>query len=202
MNSVNGNKSMKSWRLCQRRRLLEERMAIPVEQREQIQKRCLGHIADYLSQCEPGIIGLYWPIKGELDCSPLAETLSSAGWILTMPVINDECRKLEFARWQPDTAMMKGTWNIPVPAEPEWLSPRHLLVPLVGFDSANYRLGYGGGYYDRTLADKRDLIEAIGVGMDMGRFESIYPHDLDVPMHRIITETGIYEPEPQSLSGF
>jgi 5-formyltetrahydrofolate cyclo-ligase len=189
---------MKSWRQNQRRRLIEERSALSSDEHRQIAEHCLAHIADYLAQCDPGVIGLYWPIKGELDCRPLAESLLQAGWLLSVPVINNETRKLAFARWQPDTAMTTGVWNIPVPVSPEWLSPTRFLVPLVGFDKANYRLGYGGGYYDRTLADMSGKIEAIGVGMEMGRFETIHPHALDVPMNRIITETGMQMPEPQN----
>ncbi len=191
---------MKTWRQNQRQRLLEDRAALSAEQHQQIAQTCLRHVAAYLSDCQPGVLGIYWPIKGELDCRLLAESLISAGWILSVPVINNETRKLEFARWQPDTAMVSGTWNIPVPARPEWLNPDRFLVPLVGFDKANYRLGYGGGYYDRTLAECEDIIETIGVGMEMGRFETIHPHERDIPMHRIITEAGMQLPEPQNGS--
>lgn len=191
---------MKTWRQNQRRRLIEERAALSADDRRQITDYCLAHISDYLSDCKPAVIGLYWPIKGELDCRPLAEPLLKAGWILSLPVINNETGKLDFARWQPATSMTAGIWNIPVPTSPEWLSPTRFLVPLVGFDIANYRLGYGGGYYDRTLADKNDDVETIGVGMEMGRFDSIHPHALDIPMRRIITEAGIQLPEPQNDS--
>jgi 5-formyltetrahydrofolate cyclo-ligase len=192
---------MKAWRQSQRQRLIEERAALSPEAHRLIAAHCLAHVSDYLARCEPGVLGLYWPIKGELDCRPLAESLLKAGWILSVPVINNETRKLDFARWQPDTVMTTGIWNIPVPASPEWLSPTRFLVPLVGFDKANYRLGYGGGYYDRTLANKGNEIETIGVGMEMGRFETIHPHALDIPMHRIITEAGMQMPEPNTSTG-
>lgn len=191
---------MKSWRQEQRQRLLAARAAMSAKQHEEISRACLAYIADYLSACEPGVLGMYWPIKKELDCRRLAETLLSAGWVLSVPVINDESRMLEFARWQPAMPMTVGTWNIPIPAEPQWVSPARFLVPLVGFDKANYRLGYGGGYYDRTLANIDEDIEIIGVGMEMGRLETIHPHARDIPMHRIITEAGIQKPEPDALS--
>ena len=189
---------MKTWRQNERQRLLAARAALSAEQHHQIAQACLNYISAYLSECEPGILGMYWPIKKELDCRPLAAALIKSGWVLTVPVINEETRKLEFARWQPDMPMVTGIWNIPVPEEPEWLTPSRFLVPLVGFDKANYRLGYGGGYYDRTLADMAEPVETIGVGMELGRFETIHPQEWDIPMHHIITEAGIQIAEPQS----
>lgn len=182
---------MKLWRQQQRQRLLAEREALSTELREHIQRQCLHYIAAYLGQCEPGILGLYWPIKGELDCRQLAGSLLSAGWVLSVPVINSDTRKLDFARWQPDTPMQSGRWNIPVPVMQDLVKPERFLVPLVGFDAKNFRLGYGGGYYDRTLADSYTTVETIGVGMEMGRFETIYPHEMDIPMNKIITESGM-----------
>lgn len=191
---------MKTWRHEQRQRLLEERATLTEKAHQEISKACLTHLASYLDGCQPGILGIYWPIKGEIDCRILAESLLKAGWTLAVPVINNRSRHLDFARWQPDTPMIQGTWNIPVPARPEWLTPSRFLVPLVGFDKANYRLGYGGGYYDRTLAERAEPVKTIGVGMEMGRLESIHPHAQDIPMRRIITEAGIQLPEPPTNS--
>lgn len=182
---------MKSWRQEQRQQILAARSALPAEQRQRIQAACLKFVSDYLAQCEPGIIGTYWPIKGELDCRQLADGLLAAGWTLTVPVINKTSKHLQFARWQPETPMQKGTWNIPVPVEPEFLQPERFLVPLVGFDRDNYRLGYGGGYYDRTLAAIDKPVETVGVGMELGRFDTIYPQAHDIAMDFIITEKGV-----------
>jgi len=189
---------MTSWKQKQRQQLLAAREALAVEEREQIQTRCLGYVSDFLEQCEPGIISLYWPIKGELDCRPLAAKLMTAGWTLTVPVINKASKQLEFAHWQPDTPMQTGTWNIPVPVKPVLLQPDRLLVPLVGFDQHNYRLGYGGGYYDRTLAAIKRPVKTVGMGMELGRFDSIAPQPHDIPMDYIITEKGL---QPSAGSG-
>ena len=88
--------------------------------------------------------------------------------------------------------MIKGIWNIPVPLNPEWLKPEQFLIPLVGFDAQRYRLGYGGGYYDRTLASTEKPVKKIGIGFELGRSETIYPHEFDVAMDIIITEQGLY----------
>ena len=182
---------MKEWRQQQRQRLLDERAGLQSAERENIQHRCLQHLTDCLHDVEPGILGLYWPIRGELDCRGLAQSLMTDGWKLALPSINPETRKLDFAHWQPGMAMTTGIWNIPVPAQLDILRPRYFLIPLVGFDSSNYRLGYGGGYYDRTLAAIKDSVVTIGVGMEMGRVASSYPHCFDIPMHKVVTEAGI-----------
>lgn len=182
---------MTSWRKQQRAALLAARSALTSLQRAEIQEQCLALIQDFLAQCPPGSLGLYWPIKGELNAMPLAQTLLADGWTLSVPVINNQSRQLDFAQWQPDMVMEKGTWNIPVPEEKTFVKPERLLVPLLGFDQANYRLGYGGGYYDRTLAALQPQPQTIGVGMEIGRLQSIFPEQHDIAMDFIITETGV-----------
>lgn len=84
--------------------------------------------------------------------------------------------------------MVIGFWDIPVPAEGEWLTPDVLLAPVVGFDAANYRLGYGGGYFDRTLAGLQGTWRAIGVGYGLGRLDTIHPLSHDIRLQAIVTE--------------
>ena len=84
--------------------------------------------------------------------------------------------------------MAPGVWGIPAPAEGEWVLPEVLLVPLLGFDGAGYRLGYGGGYYDRTLAAMRTKPLAIGIGYELLRLGTIHPRPHDVPMDLIVTK--------------
>jgi 5,10-methenyltetrahydrofolate synthetase len=98
---------------------------------------------------------------------------------------------LDFSHWQPDMPMVQGSWNIPVPAHQHLLAPDMFLIPLLGFDSDNYRLGYGGGYYDRTLAEQTHNVTTIGVGIEQGRFETIFPQPHDIAMNMIVTEAGI-----------
>ena len=83
--------------------------------------------------------------------------------------------------------MALGVWNIPFPAEGEAVQPDTLLVPLVGFDTAGYRLGYGGGFYDRTLAMMPARPHTIGIGFTASRLRTIYPQPHDIPMDRIVT---------------
>lgn len=184
---------MTNWRKQQRTQLLTARSALTPVQRAEIAQGCLVKIKDLLAQYPPGSLGIYWPIKGELDLRPLAETLLADGWTLSVPVINNQTQQLDFAHWHPAMAMKKGTWNIPVPINPYFVKPQRLLVPLLGFDQANYRLGYGGGYYDRTLAAWTDQPQTIGVGMEIGRLKSIFPEQHDIAMDVIITETTMQQ---------
>ena len=87
--------------------------------------------------------------------------------------------------------LVRGIWNIPIPSERYPVQPTVLLVPLVGFDAAGYRLGHGGGYYDRTLANLPQKPLGIGIGYDLGRLESIHPQPHDMPMDVIVTESGV-----------
>src|SRR5690606_21931832 len=85
----------------------------------------------------------------------------------------------------------RGIWNIPIPAEREPVRPTALLVPVVGFDAAGYRLGYGGGYYDRTLALLEPRPLTIGVGYAGARLDTIHPQPHDIPLDAIVTEAGV-----------
>jgi len=184
---------MDEWKSRQRTALLEARAKLSNQQRNLIQKSVLKQLSHYLEKLPPQTLGIYWPIKGELDCRPLANLLIEAGWILTLPVINTASKQLDFAQWTPETEMIEGRWSIPVPSRPFWLKPSLFLIPLVGFDKQNFRLGYGGGFYDRTLADVSKPITTVGVGMEIGRLENIYPHKYDIPMDIILTEAGLHQ---------
>ncbi|RQP04459.1 MAG: hypothetical protein D1H97_17770 [Paracoccus sp. BP8] len=96
---------------------------------------------------------------------------------------------LAFHRWSPGAPMRRGHWNIPVPASIEAVEPDVVLAPLVGWDGRGYRLGYGGGYFDRTLAARRPL--AVGTGLQSARLATIYPQPHDIPLAAIVTETGL-----------
>jgi 5-formyltetrahydrofolate cyclo-ligase len=120
---------------------------------------------------------------------------------------------LIFREWHPGVALEKGVLDIPFPgpASPE-VQPDAALVPMVGFDEAGYRLGYGGGFFDRTLAAMPRKPVAIGVAFELSRMETIFPQPYDVPMDWVVTERGVYRrdgakleflgvPRPQSGSG-
>jgi 5-formyltetrahydrofolate cyclo-ligase len=107
-----------------------------------------------------------------------------------LPVVVDKKGPLEYRAWRPGEKLVDGVWNIPIPKKRQIVIPQAVLAPLVGFDRNCYRLGYGGGYFDRTLAALVPRPWAIGVGFELSRLETIYPQVFDIPMDMIITDAG------------
>lgn len=179
--------SIKNWRNNERALLIRARIGIGKDRR----KRCLqdihSSVMEILTDITPGIIGFYWPIKGEFDLRNLVTDFLDLGWKAALPVVVETGAPLEFHQWSPETSLVPGVWNIPVPQEQKKVTPSVLLIPLVGFDEKNYRLGYGGGYYDRTLASPGNRPLTIGVGLESSRLYTIHPQWHDVAMNRIVT---------------
>lgn len=138
-----------------------------------------------------GVVAFYWPVRREFDPRRFVERLRAAGTIAALPVVARRDRPLEFRRWEPDAAMAVGPFGIPEPAAGPALRPDALLVPLVGFDAHNFRLGYGAGYYDLTLAEFAAKPLTIGLGFELGRLATIDPQPHDVPLDFIVTEAGV-----------
>jgi 5-formyltetrahydrofolate cyclo-ligase len=115
-------------------------------------------------------------------------SLHDLGVRLALPVVVERARPLVFREWWPGIRMVPGIWGIPVPAEGDAVLPDALLAPLVGFDARGHRLGYGGGYYDRTLAALPERPLVIGVGFEPSGMETIHPQPHDIPMDLIVTE--------------
>lgn len=134
----------------------------------------------------------YWPFRREFDCLPYLRRIVDAGGQVALPVVVQPRSPLEFRPWTPDARMEKGVWGILHPAAGPPQRPQAFLSPLVGFDAEGYRLGYGAGYYDRTLAGREDRPLVIGVGFEFQRLPSIHPQPHDVPMDWILTEAGLW----------
>lgn len=136
-------------------------------------------------------LGLYWPIKREIDVRAWANRLSiDTGIELALPVVVQRHQPLEYWRWRAGDTMTRGFWDIPVPATRELVQPDAVISPLVGVFGF-YRLGYGGGYFDRTLAARHPRPVAIGIGLDLCRLDrfEVQPHD--IPMDVIVTESQV-----------
>ena len=115
---------------------------------------------------EAAVVSGYWPMRGELDPRPALLALAAAGHPLCLPVVAGKGRPLIFRAWAPGADLVPGAFGaeVPVPESPV-LQPSLLLVPLLAFDRRGYRLGYGGGFYDRTLAALRRAREVTAVGL-------------------------------------
>ncbi len=183
--------TVSAWRKAQRARLLEARQALPDGLRQRMVPSILDLIAADIPDWRSASIGLYWPFRAEIDIRSLTYDCTDADTVFALPVVIEKRRPLEFHRWRRGDQLTRGVWNIPVPATRELVTPDILLVPLLGYDDAGYRLGYGGGYYDRTLAAMNPRPRTIGIGYAHARLESIQPQPHDIPMDAIITEDGI-----------
>lgn len=139
-------------------------------------------------------IGAYWPIKGEFDALPALYRWSEADPIrrIGLPVIDRETRQLRFHVWYPGCPMEADAYDIPKPKDTEAFDPQLLLVPLVGFGPKGVRLGYGGGFYDRTLAALSPRPVTVGVGYAHGHVPWLEPEPHDVPLDAILTEDGVF----------
>lgn len=142
------------------------------------------------------VIGIYWPIRSEIDIRALAKAHLGSGGRVALPVIVQKSAPLEFWVWQPGMKMDRGVWDIPVPAIREPVRPDVLIAPLVGFDRAGYRLGYGGGYFDRTLAAAAPRPYCIGIGYSEAQLQSIHPQAHDIRMDAIVTDQGVVTHSP------
>ncbi len=139
-------------------------------------------------------IGAYWPIKGEFDALPALYRWSEAHDTrrIGLPVINRDTRQLRFHVWYPGCPMEEDAYGIPKPKDTEPFEPQMLLVPCVGFGPRGLRLGYGGGFYDRTLAALKPSPLTVGVGYANGHVPWLQPEPHDVPLDAMLTDEGLH----------
>ena len=183
--------TVQHWRVATRKILRARREAAPRALRERTGRFVQAVIEHHLPELDGACVGLYWPFRGELDLRGLADVLAERARDFALPVVAAAGQPLLFRRWWPGMRMQRGTWDIPVPASGAEVHPDVLLVPLLGHDAAGYRLGHGGGYYDRTLAALSPRPLAVGVGYAAARLSSIVPQPHDVPMDVIVTDRAL-----------
>lgn len=138
-------------------------------------------------------IGAYWPIKGEFDALPALYrwTEGAPERRIGLPVIDRETKQLRFHVWYPGCPMEEDAFGIPKPKDTEQFTPQMLLVPCVGYGPKGLRLGYGGGFYDRTLAAIEPRPYTVGVGYAHGYLPWLTPEPHDVPLDAMLNENGV-----------
>lgn len=186
-------------RRTQRRQLLTARRRLPVREWVRLSAVLREHLRAGFPLLSGMRVGFCWPVHNEPDLRPLLaewRAAASPGFCALLPVVIAGRRVLSFRAWLPDTVLHEDRHGIPAPADGDFLLPEALLIPLVGFDAAGYRLGYGGGYFDCTLATLCPRPLAIGVGFELARVDSIHPAAHDQPLDAIVTEAGVF---PASL---
>jgi 5-formyltetrahydrofolate cyclo-ligase len=134
-----------------------------------------------------GTVGVYWPLAGEPDLRAAYGELAKAGVQLALPVVMERAAPLAFVEWTPGEPMIPDEMGVQVPADLRFIArPPALLVPCLGFNQENYRLGYGGGYYDRTLAP---VPRPHTLGIAYSTQLAVFSHAVhDVPLDVLVTE--------------
>jgi 5-formyltetrahydrofolate cyclo-ligase len=182
---------VRRWRRGERERLLARRQGLMPDERRRWGEWIAAELKAVLAAERPGTLGVYWPFRAEFDPRPLIDWAIAEGRGVALPVVVDKKGPLEYRAWRPGEPLIDSVWKIPVPAKREVVTPSIVLAPLVGFDRASYRLGYGGGYFDRTLAALSPRPLAIGVGFEFQEIDTIHPQPFDVPMDLVVTESGV-----------
>ncbi|MBW7922604.1 MAG: 5-formyltetrahydrofolate cyclo-ligase [Rubellimicrobium sp.] len=180
------------WRKAQRQQALDARAALSVAERQVFAERLAEHLDALLAEIMPEVAGRviagYWPIKSEPDLRPWLIRLQERGAVTAMPVVAVQKAPLVFKPWKRGDPITRGHWNIPEPATDETVTPDLALAPFLGWDGEGYRLGYGGGYYDRTLAQISPV--TVGIGLHDARLATIFPQPHDIALTHIVTEEG------------
>nr|WP_306265412.1 5-formyltetrahydrofolate cyclo-ligase [Pararhizobium sp. IMCC3301] len=179
------------FRKSERQRLYALRKAVPLEQRKHMAAVVADGLDREIAEVEGAVIAVYWPIRGELDLRGWMNEVHLQGATVALPVVVERDQPVAFHRWSPDSTMRRGIWGIPVPETVHSVEPDIIVIPLLGVDENRFRLGNGGGYYDRTLARMRSGTICIGVGHDFSKLKTIFPMPWDIPMHRVILSDGI-----------
>ena len=180
-----------TWRRAERERLIALRLSFSAAERERACGQLLPALDAELGREAGRVVSFYWPFRGEFDLRAWAAERIEAGERPALPVVAEKKQPMIFRLWSPGCRMERGIWNIPVPADGPEVIPDAVIAPLVGFDPAAYRLGYGGGYFDRTLASLPARPLVVGIGLSALRLETIRPQAWDVPMDVIVTENGV-----------
>ncbi|MGE4481796.1 5-formyltetrahydrofolate cyclo-ligase [Acidocella sp.] len=164
-----------------------------LEKREKQQSSLGANLAEHVLASglipHQAIIGGFMPMRGEIDIMPLLHSLHQRGQLLALPETPPPGQALIFRAWTPTTKMLPGRYNTQHPDAP-LLTPDFLLIPLLAFDVSGNRLGYGGGYYDRTLAALPGVFR-LGCAYAIQQTAAIPTEPTDLPLHALASETGI-----------
>lgn len=214
--------SQAAWRKARRKALIDQRMAVDKETLDRWNELMDRHIerafpglfrtrqlpsssavaveaASPAPAAEPIVVAICWPHRGEYDARKISEKMRDYGAIVCLPVVISPSSALIFREWNTATEMAQDSYGIHYPVAGPAKRPAVVFVPVVGFDRLGFRLGYGGGYFDRTFAElsvtgKKPVV--IGVGYELAKMDTIHPAAHDMPMDFVVTEAGIYRRGP------
>lgn len=184
---------LRAWRKQLRDALIERRLALPADVLRANRAAIDGTLTLAFPNLARGVVAFCWPFKNEYDARFLARRLREAGAVTALPVVVAPRTPLIFREWHPGVALARGVYDIPYPSASAEVIPDWVLLPVNAFDDSGYRLGYGGGFFDRTLAALGQRPHVIGVGYELGHIATIYPQAWDIAMDFVVTERGVYE---------
>ena len=183
---------IREWRKQKRAELIAQRMALEPIRRRHANAAITAHIEAGFALLAGMTIGFCWPFKNEFDARFVIKHFRDLGAAAALPVVIAKATPLQFRAWWPGAPMTSGVYEIPIPDGTALVVPDAAIVPMNGFDAQGYRLGYGGGYFDRTLDAMSPQPLAIGVAFEFAGLPTIRPQPHDVPMDFLVTEAGIY----------
>ena len=153
-------------------------------------------LTEVLEEQRGKVLAGYMPMRTEIDCLPAMAAHVAVGGRVGVPVIPGVAMPLRFREWRPEVPMVAGEFGALIPAHGDWLVPEVLVVPLLAYDARGYRLGYGGGFYDRTLEGlrARGPVLAIGFAYAAQEVAAVPIEPTDQPLDLIVTEAGVIAP--------
>jgi len=180
-------------RAALRAQALAAREAAPATTRAEWEAAIARHLDDLFARLPAfATLAFCWPYRAEADVRPWVTRwlAADASRVAALPVVVERAAPLVFRRWQPGMELARDRYGIPYPERGEGVAPEVVLVPLNAFDARGYRLGYGGGYFDRTLAVSTPL--TVGVGFELGRVADVLPQPHDRALDWLVTEAGVF----------
>jgi len=196
----NSDESKAAQKKALRKALLEQRLNLPDRlQRAELLQRVMRI---WLVGRPDAVIGAYWPIKGEFDPLPALHRWKEDGELIDqpqprrigLPVVNRAHKTMTFHAWYPGCPMEEDAYGIPKPKDTELIVPTLLFVPCVGYSAGGYRLGYGGGFYDRMLGSLSPKPFTVGLGFGTDFVDDFEPEPHDMPLDAILNDHGIVWP--------
>ncbi len=167
------------------------RLSLTPRERELASARLRAHLMGWLEEKAGAAVAGFWPLGGEVDLTPLLFDWHAAGNVALLPRMQGPGRPLRFLCWTPSTVLEAGAFLVEEPpADAPAMAPDIVLVPLLAVDRRGVRLGYGGGFYDRTLAELPGTL-AVGVGFDVQRVDSLPSGRHDLPLTHLASESGV-----------
>lgn len=182
----------REWRREKRAELITRRASITREERRDWSAAITGLLKKGFPSFQKSVVGFCWPHRGEYDPRPLMDFIHECGGTLALPEVVNKHEPLGFRKWWRGAPMKIGAYDIPVPHNTDPVTVRSIIIPMIGFDKLGFRLGYGGGYFDRTLVAITPRPLAIGVAFEILRVDNLHAQPHDVHMDFIVTEAGIY----------